>query len=206
MLNILNKEIDLDKSALLDDQLTIGELFDRKWNVQSGEWRVEGDWLTGKKQTGSGLLLSRDDYPGDVMIECEARTVLPSTHDIDFMWNATWDMEKEGRTAYIVGIQGWMEGKAGFEKLPDYRLVATTPLFNFQPGHLYHVMVGSIQGHCFLFLDGKLIIEMTDPNPIDSQKHAKIGLEVYGSHIQIRNLKVRQIAWRPRHMSYTPEF
>jgi hypothetical protein len=70
------------------------------------------------------------------MIECEARTVLPSTHDIDFMWNATWDKEKEGRTAYIVGIQGWMEGKAGFEKLPDYRLVATAPLFHFQPGHL----------------------------------------------------------------------
>lgn len=206
MLNILNKEIDLVKSVVLDDQLALGEHFDKKWSVQSGEWRVEDGWLSGKKQIGSGLLLSRNDYPGDVMIECEARTVLPSTHDIDFMWNATWAEEKEGRTAYIVGIQGWMEGKAGFEKLPDYRLVATTPLLNFQPGHLYHVMVGSIQGHCFLFLDGKLIIEMMDPSPIDSRIHAKIGLEVYGSHVQIRNLKVRQVAWRPRQMTYTPEF
>lgn len=206
MLKLLNKEIDLDKSVVLDDQLTREEHFDRKWSVQSGEWRVEGEWLTGKKQAGSGLLLSRDDYPGDVMIECEARTVLPSSHDIDFMWNATWGEEQEGRTAYIVGIQGWMEGKAGFEKLPGYGLVAMTPLFNFQPGQIYHVMVGSIKGHCFLFLDGKLIIEMTDPNPIDSQKHAKIGLEVYGSHIQFRHLKVRQIAWRSRKMSYAPEF
>jgi hypothetical protein len=206
MLKIMNKEIDLDKSAVLDDRLILGEHFDSKWNVHGGEWWVEKEWLTGKNETGSAMLLSRGDYPGDVMLECEARTVLPSTHDIDLMWNASWDKEKNERgTAYVVGIQGWWEGKAGFEKSPEYRLAATTPLFNFHPGQIYQVLVGSIEGHCFLFLDGKLIIEMKDPDPIDSQKHAKIGLEVYSSHIQIRNLKVRQIAWRSMESSYEPE-
>lgn len=74
------------------------------------------------------------------MMDFEARTVVPCTHDIDVMWNGSWDAAKGERgTAYVAGLEGWRQGKAGIEKSPDYKLTACTPLFDFEPGKTYHV-------------------------------------------------------------------
>jgi len=108
--------------------------------------------------------------------------------------------------AYVAGVEGWWEGKVGIEKSPDYGLTVCTPLFNFTPGDIYHIQCGSIDGHCFVFIDGKLVLEVTDPNPIDSQKYGKIGFEAYCSFIQVRNLKVRSISWESAVQRYEPEF
>ena len=57
-----------------------------------------------------------------------AQTVLPSTHDIDVMWNLSWNEAENLRgVAYVAGIQGWWDGKVGIEKSPEYKLVATAP-------------------------------------------------------------------------------
>ena len=63
----------------------------------------------------------------------------------------------------------------------------------------------SIKEHV-LFIDGKLALEVTDPNPIDTQKYSKVGFEAYSSHIKIKNIKIRQVNWNPLDLSYTPEF
>ena len=108
--------------------------------------------------------------------------------------------------AYVFGLEGWWEGKVGFEKSPEYKLVAGTPLFDFEAGRTYRIQGGSIDGHCFLFVDGRLVLEVTDPDPIDSQRYAKVGFEAYASHIQIRNIRVYRLAWQPRPLSYAAEF
>jgi hypothetical protein len=38
---------------------------------------------------------------------------------------------------------------------------------------------------------------MTDPDPIDSTRFTKVGFEAYGSHIQVRNVRVLAAAWSP---------
>jgi len=87
-----------------------------------------------------------------------------------------------------------------------HKLNALTPLFRFEPGRIYHIQGGSIDGHCFVFVDGRLAIELTDPDPIDSSRYVKIGFEAYCSHIQIRNVKIWRLAWEAVEASYIPEF
>jgi hypothetical protein len=79
-------------------------------------------------------------------------------------------------------------------------------LLDFQPGKLYHIVAGSIDGHCFIFANGELLLEAMDPDPIDHQRFTKVGLEAYCSHIKVRNFKIRQIHWKPVDMKYEPEF
>lgn len=205
---IMRKQIDLDRSPVLYDRPFTAESFAADWQVRSGEWQLDGEWLTGSNPLNApGMVTSRANYFGNVMLEFEARTVLPSTHDIDCMWNGSWDEEKDAcGVAYILGLQGWWEGKAGVEKSPEFRLKAATPLFPFEPGRIYRLQVGSIDGHIFVFVDGKLVIELTDPDPIDHTRYGMIGFEAYASMMQVRNLIVRQIVWQDRPLAYEREF
>ena len=81
-----------------------------------------------------------------------------------------------------------------------------TPLLDFQPGELYHIVAGSINGHCFMFANGQLLLEAMDPDPIDNQKYMKVGLEAFSSYIKVRNFKIRQIEWKEIKTKYQPEF
>jgi hypothetical protein len=208
MLHIIGKSIDLDASPVLYAQPVSPEMLARDWKVYSGEWSVAGDWICGRNpHNNPGMIVSRADFPGNVLVEFEARTVLPSTHDINFMWNGSWDETQNRRdVAYVFGLEGWWDGKVGFEKSPEYKLMGGTPLFDFEPGRTYRLQGGSIDGHCFLFVDGRLLLEITDPEPIDSRRYAKVGFEAYASQIEIRNITVRQITWQPRVREYAPEF
>ena len=205
---LMKKEIDLDSSRVLYDRPFTDATLAADWQVRGGQWRMEGEWLTGKHRDNSpGMVTSRASWFGNVMLDFEARTVLPSTHDINCMWNGSWDEAKNLRSvAYVVGLQGWWEGKVGFEKSPEYKLCAANPLFPFEPGRTYRIQAGSIDGHVFAAVDGRLVLEVMDPDPIDSGRYGMIGFEAYASWIQVRRLTVRQIAWRPREMAYPPEF
>ena len=153
------------------------------------------------------MLIHNGDFPGNVLVEFEAATVAPSSHDINVMWNGEWldDIDQRGM-AYVAGLQGWWTGKVGIEKSPDYTFMVGTPLLDFKPGELYYIIAGSIDGHCFIFANGQLLLEAMDPDPIDNQKFTKVGLEAYCSLIKVRNFKIRQIVWKPVEMKYEPEF
>ena len=139
------------------------------WQIRGGEWQMRDGWLRGNNPLNSpGMVTSRQSFPGNVMLEFEARTVLPSTHDINWMWNGSWNEATNTRAvAYVAGLQGWWEGKVGFEKSPDYKLNVGTPLFPFEPGRTYRILSGSADGHCFVVVDGRLVLEVTDPEPIE---------------------------------------
>jgi len=204
---LMRKRIDLNASKILYAEPMTAEHFQRDWTAHNAEWSVQDGWLTGKNpENAPGMAILNAPFPGNVMVEFDARTVLPSTHDIDVMWNGEWltDENKRG-TAYVAGVEGWWTGKVGLEKSPEYKLTATTPLFDFEPGHIYRILAGSIDGHLFVFVDGRLLLEVTDPDPIDSQRFNKVGFEAYASHIQVRHIVIRQIAWQPVEMKYGPE-
>jgi hypothetical protein len=207
-MHIMRKQIHLDRSELLFGATITPDSLRTNWRIYGGAWNVEDGWLTGKNPDNCpGMIIQHDNFPGNVMVDFEARTVLPCTHDIDFMWNGSWDEATDQRgLAYVGGLEGWWGGKVGIEKSPEYKLNALTPLFPFEPGHIYHIQGGSIDGHCFVFVDGKLAIELTDPDPIDSSRYTKVGFEAYCSHIQIRNVKIWRLAWEPVEASYIPEF
>jgi hypothetical protein len=205
---LMKKKILVESSPILYNQPVTPENFAKLWTTHHSEWKVEYGWLVGENRGNwPGMAILKQDFPGNVMVEFEAQTISPSTHDINVMWNGEWLTQTDQRgIAYVAGLQGWWTGKVGIEKSDGYKFTIGTPLFDFVPGKLYKIQAGSIDGHCFIFADGKLLLEGTDPNPIDNQKYTKVGFEAYCSKIRIRNIVIRQIQWEPMIMKYEPEF
>jgi len=205
---LMKKKIHLSKSEILYGRRITAESFAEEWTVHHSEWSVDGEWLTGSNRGNwPGMAILKQDFPGNVLVEFEAQTLLPSSHDINVMWNGEWLKEGDHRgLAYVAGLQGWWTGKVGIEKSDKYEFMVGTPLLNFVPGKLYKIQAGSINGHCFIFADNQLLLEAMDPDPIDNQKYTKIGFEAYCSRIRIRNIVIRQIHWEEAGMKYEPEF
>ena len=208
MLKLMKKNVDLSALESLYDEPFSTASVERDFEVRGGEWTLEGEWLTGKnRENNPGMIISKQDFFGPVMLDFEARTVPPCTHDINWMWSGSWDYETNTRAlAYVCGLEGWWDGKVGFEKSPEYKYNCGTKLFHFTPGRIYHIQCGSIGGHIFCLIDGELAIETTDPDPIDQTKFGRIGFEAYCSHIQIRNLKIKRLTWQDNDACYIPEF
>ena len=198
-MKLIGKELFLDCGEILyqSKSFTAQDLM-QDFVVYGGEWTVDDGWLVGKNPLNApGMLVLKQDCFGDVLLDFHAATIPPCTHDIDFMWNGSWDEHTNERaTAYVGGLCGWWNKKTGFEKSPEYKLNATTTLFSLTPGQTYHVQAGSAQGHLFLIVDGQLIVEATDSNPIDTNLFGKIGFEAYCSQIKITDLVVEKFLFR----------
>lgn len=205
---IMQKRICLDASPVLYDRALTPECFLEDWTVRNAHWEAHDDAFWGSNpEPAPGVIFTRQGFPGNVLVDCYARVLPPSTHDIDVMWNLSWDEARNERgAAYVAGVQGWWEGKVGIEKSPEYKLIAAAPCPWFKPGEEYHIQAGSVDGHCFLFVDGVLRLEVLDPHPIDASVHNRIGFEAYQSLICVRRVVVRQIVWEPREMRYEKEF
>jgi len=205
---LVNREIDVQGSTILfEEQITPDNLY-TLFEFHNSLWSIEDGWLTGKNpEESAGMALFRQDFPGNILLEFEARTFLPSTRDINFMWNTEWsDKLNSCGNGYIGSICGWWTKRVGIEKSPDFKLRATTAGFDFEPGRTYKVHAGGVDGNCFIFIDGRLYIEIDDPEPVDNKLYNKIALSCYSSIVQFRNIKIRQINWKHIEMSYTPEF
>lgn len=208
MLQLMHKTLDPESMEILYDKPFTGISFVRDFEVKGGEWTVQDGWLVGRNpENAPGMVISKADYFGPVLMEFDCRTVLPCTHDVNVMWRGSWNTDTNTRhVAYVAGLQGWWDGKLGFEKSPGYKLTVGTPLFQLEPGKTYHVTVGDIHGHVFIAIDGKLALELTDPDPIDDRAYGKIGFEAYCSWIAFKNLKIRRCSWTEADKSYVPEF
>ena len=205
---LIDKEIDITGSQEMFRTEVTGENLNTLFEIHNSKWTVANGWLTGiNPDESAGMAFLRKDFPGNILLEFECRTVKPSSHDINFMWNGEWSDELNScKNAYVGSIYGWHCGRIGIEKSPDYKLRVTAPNKNFEPGKTYKVQAGSINETCFIFIDGKLSLEVEDPDPIDKNKYTKVAFTAWSSHIQIRNIIVRQIQWRRVNKSYSQEF
>lgn len=203
-ITLIDKQIDIQSSEILYDRPVTSESLKSEWDIYNCEWTVRDGWLTGNNPNeAAGMAFLKTDFPGNILLEFEGRTVFPSSHDIDFMWNGEWSEKLNScGVGYIAGIGGWWSGRIGIEKSPEYKLRATTRPFDIVPGRTYKIMAGSVDGNCFIFIDGKEIIELIDPDPIDHSIYKKIAFSAWSSHIQIRNIVIRQINWEPLEISY----
>ena len=207
-MRVLKKELNLDQCKVLYHKEMTPEVLENDFSVQAGNWHVADGWLIGENPTNSAaMVISKANYFENVMLDFKAATVAPCTHDINAMWNGSWNYETNTRdVAYVAGLQGWWHGKVGFEKSPAYDLNVATPLFNFIPQQEYHIQMGSIDGHAFVIIDGQLVLEVTDPNPIDYTTHGKIGFEAYCTKVKFKDIYVKSIEYAVVPEEYTPEF
>ena len=209
MLNIMGKEIILDKSKILYDRPFSEQSINEDWEVATGEWWLEKDWLTGRFYgNGGGYIYSKGNFQGDIMIDFFGRTVPPCENDLNFTWHTEgWDfMANDAGKGYIAGIQGWYAGKTGIEKYPECNIQATTGLLDFVAGETYHIQAGTIQNMCFIFINGRLAVELKDPMPFDMAMYGKVGIGTYCSYIQVKSFKVYGLFSEDTDLKYTPNF
>lgn len=206
-MKLVGKELLLEQSDIIETIEFTNDSIEKKFIVKGGKWWVEDGALIGEnKENLPAIILSKMDYHGNIMLDFEAATILPCTHDINAMIQLTWDEEKDLRgLGYVAGIQGWWNGKTGIEKSPQYKLNVMTPLFQFVPGQKYRIQFGSIEGHIFLIVDHELILEIMDPDPINHHCGGRIGFEAYCSKIRIENVMIRGIAYKELEETYTYE-
>lgn len=198
---ITGKRIDLAKSKLIYET----EFDDLNgWEkIGNADWQTESRGLLGSYK-GKGLhgqIFLEKEFSGDVIMEFDTCTVLPSNHDIIWWWHTEIRGGKWGK-GYLGCLEGWWSGKAGIEKLPEGQLFGATPLFGFELGKMYHVVSGSIGGRCFIAVDGKLVFELLDPDPFPAGHKGRIGFGIYQASVRYEKLKAYVPYWEKHCESY----
>lgn len=209
MIQLIRSRIYPENMEVLYDRPFSAESIAEDFEIKGGKWYVDDEgWLVGEnRENFAAMIMSKAEYFGDVLIEFDAETVLPATRDINVTWHGTWDEEKDRRgTAYVVGIEGWWQGMVGFERSPDLDFMVQTKLLDFEPGKTYHVTAGNVGNDIFFAIDGKLALEITDPNPIDIDHLGLIGFEAYCTRVRYKNLKVKRATSEYCYVPYEPEF
>ena len=202
---LLGKKIFVDRSPVVFSY-TPDENFRDVFDVKGGDWRYEDGWLIGSEpENKGGILLTKQYFEKDVMFTFTMASVLPATRDLNAIICTKWDNDinylKKG---YISGLNGWYEGKSGIERFPEDELRILTPLYEYVPGTEVRITTGSINGHNFLMVDGKLIIEMVDN--LDPMTGGHVGFSPYSTMLRVKDIEVREIVWEERVQSYDPEF
>lgn len=209
MLTLVGYDVDLVNSETLFemDEFDDKALHDN-FDIKTGQWSTDNGWVIGRNpDMCPGMIVSKNEFFGNVMLTLTAKMVAPSTHDINIMINGEWkdDINKRGM-AYVAGIEAFWHGNIGFEKSPEYKLTAATQLFDFNPEEEHVFTLGNISGKTFVLVDGKLCLEITDPDPIDENKYGKIGMEAYASCWKFKNVKVQKIKYEKIKEYYNKEF
>lgn len=171
------------------------EDFEQLFTVKTGSWYVEDGWVVGKNpEMCPGMIVSKQDYLGNTLLEITAKMVAPSTHDINVMINGEWDDTLNRRVnAYVAGMEGFWHGCIGFEKSPDYKLWAATQLLQFDPTKEYRFKMGSLNGRVFVMVNDMIALQVSVPEPIDLQKYGKIGFEAFSSWWKFKEMRVYRI-------------
>ena len=199
----------LDESEILYEQSDFTkEKFEADFDIKSGEWYVEDGWVVGKNPNcNPGMIVSKANYCCDVLLELKAKMVAPSTHDINVMINGEWNPEKNARgLAYVTGLEAFWHGCIGFEKSPEYKLVAATAMLDFNPEEEYLLQFGNANGVLFTLVNGRLGLLVFDPDPIDTSKYGKIGFEAFSSWWKFKDVKVKKLKYEKIRENYNPEF
>ncbi len=180
---------------LFSDDFTNGSL--DNWEITGGEWKIENGTLVGiYRENAGGLIYTKQQFPGDVILDFYGTIISPCYNDLNFTFRANgWDYEKgDVDIGYIAGLNGWYVDRAGIERYPGCELQALCECFRAEPDKEYHIQTGIIGKVCFIAVDGKVIITLSDPNPIDREDCNRVGLGTYCSMIRFRDFKV----YRPK--------
>lgn len=209
MVKLAFVDVDFKNSTLIHSVDEFDQVsFEENFVIKSGEWYLEDGWVIGKNpKMCPGMIISKNDFFGNVMVEITAKMVAPATHDINVMINGEWDEERDIRgNAYVAGVEAFWHGNVGFEKSPEYKLTAATPLFDFNPEEEHNFKMGNVDGKVFVLVDNKLCLEISDPDPLDADKFGKIGFEAYSSWWKFKNLRVYKLKYEKIEEYYNPEF
>jgi len=205
---IVDKEILIEKSELLFHD-TFADGWENNWEITGGEWTAENGVLTGVyRGNAGGIIYTNKSFEGDVMLDFYGKIIPPCANDMNCTWRANgWNFEVgDTDRGYIAGINGWWHDYTGIERYPTCSPRVLSQAFKAEPGVEYHINAGTIGGTSFVAIDGKVIVILSEENPISDPECGRVGLGTYCSQIAFRDFKVYKPAWKEAETNYTPEF
>lgn len=203
---LLGKKIKVeDCEIVLDYDATSDSDFTKLFQVMAGNWYHDGEYLIGEElENKGGILFSKEKFNFNVLLTIEMATILPATRDLNAVWCASWDSNTDYlKEAYVCGLNGWYDNLSGIERCGENGFYTSTSLYEYKLGEFIKMDCGSIGGHCFMYVDGKLITEICDPHPL---YEGYIGISPYCTKLKIKRITVRKIHFSERHQYYEPEF
>lgn len=208
-LKLVGKRIIIDKSKIIYNK-KLDENWQQDWEVKAGQWECKDGCLIGT-ETGNkgGILFFKEFFTKNVMMTFTMSTVLPATRDLNAVFCAKWDdsIDYLG-DCYVCGFNGWYENKSGIEKLKkDFGEVfcgMSATAIEYTPGTEVRMTVGAINGHCFMFVNDKLVAEMFDEREPFTEGH--LGFSPYCTILKIKDIEIREIYYENVKEYYDPEF
>ena len=203
---------------LRDQEVTTGALlfsedfskgWQDRWEISGGEWNAKDGVLDGLyRGNAGGLIHTNEQFPGNIMMDFYGKMISPCNNDLNFSFRAKgWDYEKQDAArGYIAGLNGWWKNRTGIERYPECEMYAMNGSFVAESDREYHIQTGIVDNISFVLVDGKLVVLLCDPNPINEEGCFRIGLGTYCSHVQFRDLKVYRAESRTANLFYTPQF
>ena len=203
-LHLFGKKILIDKSPVLMSYHPDGNWRDF-FTVMDGSWTQKDGWLIGTESGNKGgILFTRESYDVNVMMRFRGKTVLPAERDLNAVFCAHWDESTDYLgESYVCGLNGWYEHKSGIERNGISNLHASTTLYHYRPGEEVEMLCGAVNGHCFMVVDGVLVSELIDPQPLIG---GHVGFSPYCTRLAVTDIEIRRIAWEPFAQEYEPEF
>lgn len=178
-----------------------GKELGQEWIVEEGDWRTcrsRGEdrdgviGLPGAKYPDSFLWTKRS-FQGDIAIEFDAECLSEPANDINFViCGKSPNYPPPEAKLYLFGLGGWGNTRSGVERAPDYKWKALTGRFTIRPRKSYHILAGRMKSVFYLFVDGELIIQARDPDPLPAE--GQFAFHVYRSTVRFANLVVRASA------------
>ncbi len=158
-----------------------------------GNWRIEGGELHVKGAKNHPLWLLRT-LPRDVRVEFDARSESPEG-DIkaEIFGDGASHAQDDSYTAtsYVVIFGGWNNTRdvlARMDEHGDDRVEAKSR--KVEPGVTYRFRIERIGGTLRVWVDDRILMEMTDSEPLGGRGHDHFGFNNWQSDLWFDNLKV----------------
>lgn len=163
------------------------------WNNTGGPWRIVDGRLTVQGARNHPLWLRRR-LPRDVRIEFDARSASP---DGDLKVEVFGDGVSSARTAsytatsYVVIFGGWRNTLDVLARMDEHGADRVErPSRRVVPGQTYRFKIERRGNHIQVFVDGSLLVEMRDDQPLEGRGHDHFGFNDWDAPVSFDNLVI----------------
>lgn len=165
-----------------------------QWQAEGGQWRIHEGALCGSiSGEHSAAFWYRQELAGDHAILFTASTVPPRSNDLNCYWEGNGSLQSgfggSEPNCTIGGVGGWWDGLSGIERYPEGGVRVTGRLQAVEAGRIYEVCAGRWGDLDFLFIDGRLAVQLDEPGA-SRRPRSRVALATWDSHVHFHSVRV----------------
>jgi len=168
------------------------------WHPRGGNWRIHDGALCGSVEgEQAAALWCETPVPGNHAVLFRATTVAPRRNDINCYWEGSGTLAADGDARCTIGgVGGWWDGLTGIERHPEGGLRASSRLLSICPGRHYEICAGRWGDSDFVFVDGRLAVQLDDPGAT-RRTSSRVALATWNSHVHFTSVQVLRLPAAP---------